>query len=192
MTVSPPDSGEAQHPVLPYLNITNVDVGVLITPEHPAKSKPPETEKEASAEKSTKMFKLPIQVGVPPKAPEKAELSSFQQETLAQPASEGDAILVQQTTAPPQHPEGNYLNSVPIHGEEPTYNDVTVPPLNLELTITQGLLWSLNILLSAVDYRYPRTSWGGISTSRAVQTQPQTLSKVTVPPLDMELTISRP
>ncbi|XP_028361248.2 leucine-rich repeat-containing protein 37A2-like isoform X1 [Phyllostomus discolor] len=191
-TVSPLDSSETQRPVLPYLNITNVDVGDLIAPKHPTKSKPPETEKEASAEKSTKMFKLPIQLGVPPKAPETTELSLFQQKTLDQPASKGSAILLQQTTAPPQHPEGNYLNSVPIHGEQPTYTDVTVPPFNLELTITPETTMeaknSIALTSIAAPSMHPQVTF---PHPEAVQAQQPSLTDVTVRPLDLELTITQ-
>ncbi|XP_053529178.1 leucine-rich repeat-containing protein 37A-like [Artibeus jamaicensis] len=191
VTVSSLDAGEAQHPVLPHLNMKHVDVGVWITPKHPMKTKPSETEKEASGARSTKMVKLPIQLGVPPKAPEETELSSFQQKTQAQPASEGEAIQLQQTVAPPQHPEENYLHTSPIQDEQPTFTDITVPPLDLELTIIPGPTVQAEqhpiLKKTTAPPKKPRLTLPHPEPGQARQ---PTFSDITVPPLALELTIT--
>lgn len=46
---------------------------------------------------------------------------------------------LQPTAAPPKHPKVTFPHSWPLQAEEPTLSDVTVPPLNLELTITPEL-----------------------------------------------------
>ncbi|XP_016057481.1 PREDICTED: leucine-rich repeat-containing protein 37A [Miniopterus natalensis] len=137
--VSALGSGEAQHPMLPNINVKDVNLGVLVTPEPIKEIEPSVTEQEVSdhPSKSTGEFKPPTQHEVPPKPPEKTESSPSQKETPAQPTLEADATALQQTTAPPKHPEVTLPHPEPVQAQQPTLTEVTVQPLDLEVTLTQ-------------------------------------------------------
>lgn len=53
------------------------------------------------------------------------------------PAPQTDATALQQTTAPAKHPEVTVPLSEPVLSQQPTLSEVTVEPLDPEVTITQ-------------------------------------------------------
>lgn len=135
VTVSPPSSGEAQHPVLSHINVKDVDLGVLVSPESTKEIKLFVMGQEVSDHppKSAEEVKAPIQQETPPTPPEKIDSSPLQQETPAQPTL--GAPTLQQTTAPPKHPEVTLPHPETVQALRPTLTKSTVLPLDLGVLI---------------------------------------------------------
>lgn len=122
MIVSPLDSGKARHPVL-AISVKDVGLEVLITSELPKNIELLATEKEVSAH--------------PPESTEEVKPPS-QQETPAQLTSEVDTDL-QQTAAPPKHPEVTFPCPESIQAQQPILTEVPVQSSNMEIIITPDL-----------------------------------------------------
>ncbi|XP_014393254.1 PREDICTED: leucine-rich repeat-containing protein 37A2-like isoform X2 [Myotis brandtii] len=137
VTVSPLGSGEAQHPVLSHMNVKDVGLGVLVAPESTKEIELFVTGQEVSDHppKSAEEVKAPTQQETPPRPPEKTDSSPLQQETTAQPTL--DATALQQTTAPPKHPEVPLPHPETVQALQPALTESTVLPLDLEVLITQ-------------------------------------------------------
>lgn len=83
VTVSPLGSGDAQHSVLPPVNVKDVEQGAWRTAEPPKETETPVMAWDISGHppKSTEVVKPAIQQEVPPQPPEDTESSPSQQET---------------------------------------------------------------------------------------------------------------
>ena len=95
VTVSPLGSGDAQHSVLPPVNVKDVEQGAWRTAEPPKETETPVMAWDISGHppKSTEVVKPAIQQEVPPQPPEDTDSSPSQQETPDQPILEADAKL---------------------------------------------------------------------------------------------------
>ncbi|KAK1338241.1 hypothetical protein QTO34_001355 [Cnephaeus nilssonii] len=168
-TVSPLGSGEAQHPVLPIINVKDVDLGVLITAEPPTNIEPSAADKVSAH---------------PPKFTDKLKPPS-QQETPAQPTSEADATALQQTTAPPKPPEVALPRPAPVQAQQPTLSEVTFQPLDQELTITPEPTLEADATALQQTTAPPKPS--EVALPEPIPAQQPMLSEVTVQSVDLEV-----
>ncbi|XP_059526456.1 leucine-rich repeat-containing protein 37A isoform X2 [Myotis daubentonii] len=136
VTVSPLGSGEAQHPALSHMKVKDVGLGVLVAPESTEESELFVTGQEVSDHppKSAEEVKAPTQQGTPPTPPAETGSPPLQPETAAQPPLEAAAL--QQTTAPPKHPEVPLPHPETVPALQPALTESTVLPLDLEVRIT--------------------------------------------------------
>ncbi|CAK6446822.1 unnamed protein product [Pipistrellus nathusii] len=165
-TVSPLGSGEAQHPVLPIINVEGVDLGVLIT------SEPPTNIELSAADKVS---------AHPPKFIDKLKPPS-QQETTAQPSS---ATALQQTTAPPKSPEVALPHPEPVQAQQPTLFEVTFQPPEQELTITPKPTLEADGAALQQTTAPPKPS--EVAPPEPIQAQQPMLTEVTVQSVDPEV-----
>nr|KAF6296039.1 hypothetical protein mMyoMyo1_009170 [Myotis myotis] len=137
VAVSPVGSGEAQRPALSRMNVKDVGLGVLVAPESTKEIDLFVTGQEVSDHppKSAEEVKAPTQQGTPPRPPEETDSPPLQPEAAAQPTLEATAL--QQTTAPPKHPEVPLPHPVTVPALQPALTESTVLPLDLEVRITQ-------------------------------------------------------
>ncbi|CAK6438254.1 unnamed protein product [Pipistrellus nathusii] len=134
---SPAGAREAQHPVLSHVNVKDVALGVLVSPESTKEMELFVTGQEVSDHppKSAEEVKAPAQQAIPPPPPEKIESSPLQQESPAQPTLGASAL--QRTAAPPQHPEATLPHPETAQALQPTSAESTVLPSGLEVLVTQ-------------------------------------------------------
>lgn len=93
-------------------------------------TQPPEPPKEV-------VVQPPVHNDVTVSAPEQDQPLDLGLPVTPEPTSEADATVLQQTTAPPEHPEVTLPHPEPVQAQQPTLIKVMVQLLGLEVIKTQ-------------------------------------------------------
>ncbi|XP_054441477.1 leucine-rich repeat-containing protein 37B-like [Pteronotus mesoamericanus] len=176
VTASPPVSGKAPYPVLPY----------VMKRQFPKNIKILATAKEVTAyfAKFTELVELPRREGAPPEPSETTESSS------SQPVLEADAAAPQQPAAPPEHAEEALPQPEPVQPQQPIWSEVTGRPSDLELTLKpDATLENEHPTAPQQPAAPPEHAEGARPRPEPVRPQQPTWSETTGRPSDLVLTI---
>ncbi|CAD7679471.1 unnamed protein product [Nyctereutes procyonoides] len=210
VTFSSLGPGEAQHPMLPNITVKPVDLEVFITPaptkfeqspgqqETPAQAPVPPEQVEFSPAQSKLHFQSP-------ETPED-EFPPGQQELIVQtkdPPKEVETSTMQETPGPPLEPPEEFVvqppmyreMTVPTPGQDQARHlllpNVTVQPLDLELTITPEPTTKVEHSKTVKKTTAPPKDLEvTFAHQEQVQAQHPILTEVTVQPLDLGRTIT--
>ncbi|XP_029782928.1 leucine-rich repeat-containing protein 37A2-like [Suricata suricatta] len=186
--------GEAQHPVLSNITVNPVDLEVFITPqptkelEHSSVQQDVPEQVQAQHPKLTEVKVQPLDLGLSISAEPITEVeTSTTEETRDQPSEPPKEVevqlrLYQEVTFPPPGQD---------QAHHPWSPNVTVQPLDLELTVTPEPTMEVKTLMALKKTTAPPKDLEvTFAHLEQVQVQHPSLTKVTVKPLDLMLTIT--
>ncbi|XP_057571434.1 leucine-rich repeat-containing protein 37A-like, partial [Hippopotamus amphibius kiboko] len=211
VTVSPLSPDEAQHPVLPDSTVKPLDLAVVLTLEPTEEVEHPPVQQEAPAQS-------PVPQGgsnIPPEPPKEVVPSATQQELQAQaseppteveplpvqPTTEAErSTVLQQSAVPAAYPEVTIPSAEQVQLPHPTLTEVTVQPLDLEITLTPESSMEAEPSPTTrqpqaqppeeVVAQSPSHPEVPVPAPDQAHAEPPTSPRVTVKPLDLGLTIT--
>ncbi|XP_064439384.1 leucine-rich repeat-containing protein 37A3-like [Mirounga angustirostris] len=162
-----------------------------------APAQPPEPPKEAVAQPP-----VHNEVTVPPLGQEQAQPSNLPSATVKpadleltvtpEPTTEAEhSMALQQTLSLPEDPKVTLPHPEHVQAQQPNVTEVTVQPLDLELTVTpEPTIEVEHSTALKKTVAPPKDLEVTLAHLEQVQTQHPTLAEVTVQPLDLGLTIT--
>nr|KAF6416229.1 hypothetical protein HJG59_009504 [Molossus molossus] len=188
-TTEPWPSDQQNPPPEPSNTIEQVKSLSLREEDSPLPTDAPEEVKPPAPLETPAQQVLSTQQEVPQNPPEKMESSPSQEETPAQPTWEADATALQQTTAPPKHPEVTLPHPEAVQVQQPTLIEVTIQPLDLEVTIIQQPPTGADATALQQTTAPPKHHEVTLPLPDPIQAQQRTLIEVTIQPLHLDITI---